>query len=198
MAVPNNPEVCRVSLIYARDTRTFVNVLHFRQLGGWVDTDLPGLCAEVADWWNDSYRLVVPPEVALVQVQARVYDPALPLAFDLPISPPNPGTNATGDPTSANVTSTLSWRTGLAGRKYRGRIYCPSLPELSVGDDDRLTSPTVSGLAVAAGDLIARAVTLAVDLVIFHRVDNTFTKVISYVIENIVDSQRRRLPARGR
>lgn len=155
-------------------------------------------------WWSNYYKAAVPAVVSLTQVSLRLLDPSNPLAVDQPVSPAEPGTR-TGTAASGNVTLTTSWRTGLAGRLYRGRIYVPALSESDVFTNDTVVSAEIALLAIAAAQLISQLATNATPLVIFHRPhlpphvhDNTATVVTSYVLENIVDSQRRRLPGRGR
>jgi hypothetical protein len=67
-----------------------------------------------------------------------------------------------------------------------------------VSDDDRFNSAVVAILATAAQALLDMALAQGINLIIYHRDTNSFNNVTSWVIENIVDNQRRRLPARGR
>jgi hypothetical protein len=84
-------------------------------------------------------------------------------------------------------------------------MYIPGINESSATVDDRISSVLVSLLATAATQLINTALFTGGPLVVFHKpllipkpLDNAATAIISYIIENIIDSQRRRLPARGR
>lgn len=200
---PDNPLVCKVSMIFKRDTRNFVNTFHVDKPAEWDLTEMAVLAQDFVDWWNTSYKQPVVDDVSLIQVQVRKYDPVAPLAYDLNVSPPSPGAG-TGEPLPGNVTSTVSWRTGLAGRRFRGRIYVPGYSEPSVDVNDLLSSVAVNLLSSAAAALINSALTSG-KLTIFHPpkdpptpYDNTTTDVLTAVVENIVDSQRRRLPGRGR
>jgi hypothetical protein len=136
----------------------------------------------------------------LDQVQVRKLSPTDPLAYDTTSGLPSFGTRNGGtegiDP--ANVTLTMSWRTGLAGKKYRGRDYIPGIISNDSTQDDHVGSALAAILAVAAQAYTASWIGTAFRDVIFHRADNTITPVISWVIDTIIDSQRRRLPARGR
>lgn len=201
---PNNPLVCKAALIFQRDTRNLVNTLHFTRSPSWNLAQMTTLANDLKAWWNTIYRTGVPPAVLLSQVQVRLLDPGNPLAVDLPVIPAIPGTRA-GNPDAGNVTVTLSERTGLAGRAHRGRIYAPSLTEADVGDTDLLSSVAVTQFSNAIANLIFGFSTNGATPVIFHRpqliphpLDNTFDIVTTWVLENIIDSQRRRLPGRGR
>jgi hypothetical protein len=155
------------------------------------------LAEQFVDWWRDTFNQASSNQINLEQVQVRLLNPANPLAVDyttgLPITG---GRSSVHEP--YNVTVTISWRTGLAGRKYRGRIYVPGLTEDTTNTDDTIASFEVATLAASASDLMLRMATLSADLVIFHKIDNTYTAVTTYVIDNVLDSQRRRLPGRGR
>lgn len=203
--VPNNPLVVRAAMIYQRDVRTLVNVLHFAKAATWTLAEMTTLANALKTWWDTYYKLAIPPQISLTQVQVRLYDPSNPLAQDLAVSPAIIGTRGTVSE-AANATSTISLRTGRAGRAYRGRIYIPGLSEADVQQNDQLASALTSILATAAFQLLTAGVpSLSAFPVIFHRplpvgkpLDNLFQAVTGFVIENIVDSQRKRLPGRGR
>ena len=197
MPIPNNPDVVKVAMVYARDTRQFINTLHFAQVGGWTLPNLQLLATDIVAWWEDFYRLHLSSEVSLQQVQVRLLDPSNPLAWDFAPSPSIPG--SVNQPSSpSNVSLTMSWRTGLAGRKYRGRIYAPGILEGDAQPFDDASAILVATLANAASNLLAGAIEGNGRLVIFHLLSNTFTYVTSAVIESLLDSQRRRLAGRGR
>lgn len=196
MAVPNQPFIVRASMIYTRDTRTYVNVIHLFKAAGWTLPNMQQAALDMRDWWINLYRVGVPSQVNLVQVQMRLYDPANPLAYDLGVAP-SPGTRV-GAAESGNVTMTISWRTGLAGRKFRGRIYVPALSEQDVSTNDVVSSVVTAVFSAAALALYTGQLTNGVVPAVFHRATATYTPVNSHVIDAIVDSQRRRLPGRGR
>lgn len=201
---PNNPQVVKAALIFARDTRELVNTMHFSRLAGWDVARMTQLARDLVTWWNSLYSQAVPNNIALTQVQVRLYDPANPLAVDLPVSPPTVG-RRTGASEAGNVSLTMSERTGLAGRAHRGRIYIPAVGEVDVPSSDIASSALVTLLGTAIANLIFGFTTSEGVLGIFHRpqllphpLDNKIDNVTSYVIEDIIDSQRRRLPGRGR
>lgn len=201
---PNNPNIVKVAMIFARDTRTLVNTFHVFNATGWNLGTMTTLANAAVTWWNTVYKLAIPGVVALTGVQVRLYDPANPLAVDIPVSPASPGTRAgTAEVGSASVS--LSERTGLAGRAYRGRIYAPGVSESDVTSDDKLVSAAAVLFGNAIANLVFGALPAGNILHIFHRPlpvpkprDNTSNPVNTYVIESLVDSQRRRLASRGR
>lgn len=197
MAPPNNPSVVRVAILMQRDTRQIVNTFHVQKPSAWSITDLAALGTLVKNWWTTYYKPLVPAQYALTGIQCRVYNPSVPLAFDLAVSPPVAGTEG-GTAEAGNVSLSMSERTGLAGRKYRGRMYLAGVSESDVTVSDTVNSLLVTAAANAMASLISQLFTNGTTMTIFHRNTNTFTDVIAYAIENIIDSQRRRLPGRGR
>lgn len=202
--VPNNPKVVKAALLFSRDTRQFVNTMHFSRIGGWDVPRMTLLANDLKTWWNTIYKTSIPAAVALEQVQIRLYDPTNPLGVDLAVTPSIPGTRP-GVAEAANVSLTLSERTGKAGRAHRGRFYAPSLAEGDVSATDTASSVLVTQLSNAIANLVFGFTTSEGLFSVFHRpgllphpLDNTFDLVTSWVVENIVDSQRRRLPGRGR
>jgi hypothetical protein len=94
----------------------------------------------------------------------------------------------------------VSERANLAGRAYRGRIYLPSISESDVIFNDTISAALISGVAAFASGFLAAFPPGGANgtLSIFHRNDNLFSTVLSIVVEALIDSQRRRLPGRGR
>lgn len=201
---PNNPEVCKVSLIFQRDQREAVNTFHVARTVGWTLPNMIDLANAVKTWYDLVYKLAIPTGVSLANIQVRLLDPLNPLAFDAPVSPVSPGTRA-GTMEAANVTAAMSERTGKAGRAYRGRMYVPGLVESDVGATDLLSSSIVTLLYNALANLSFGSLPVGDLLAVFHRPgltpkpnDNKYDIVQTAVQENIVDSQRKRLPGRGR
>lgn len=98
----------------------------------------------------------------------------------------------TGDMLPPQAAGVISWRTGLAGRKYRGRSYIPGIAEM-----DQAGGTLVAG-AQANLDVLAGAVNnywpaaFSGTHVIWHRDNTTPTPVSSWVIRPVVYTQRRR------
>lgn len=183
-------------MLFVRDTRNFVNTFHVSKPTGWNLAFMQDLAEEVSAWWFDNYRQTSWNGVTLREVQVRLLDPANPLAYDLPLIPAIAGTLAT-PPAPGNATQTMSWRTGLAGRKHRGRIYTVGMVEADTNNDDSVPSGRTIALVSAGTNLLARLIAMGLSLAIFHKVDNTFTNVVTVVVENLIDSMRTRLASRG-
>jgi hypothetical protein len=197
MAPPFNVDVVRVTIFGTRDTRQVLNTFHVANPAGWTLATMAALAVDTQSWINSAYKTLVSTPITWYLISVRLYNPSNPLAYDLSISPPIAASQA-GPAEAGNVTATLSLRTGLAGRKYRGRMYVAAISENHVAQNDLLTSAYV-----ALAGTVTQAFLTAMNAgsrvaAIFHKATNTYTAVNGYAIENIVDSQRRRLPGRGR
>jgi len=102
-----------------------------------------------------------------------------------------PGTQ-TGDMLPPQAAAVLSWRTAFIGRKNRGRTYVFGLAESC--QSQGLINGTQLGIlgTLAAAIRVAWPATVNGQLVLYHRVTNTSTAIISHIVRDIVYSQRRR------
>lgn len=113
------------------------------------------------------------------------------------ITPPRAGT-AGASTTPGNVTSTVSWRGQFIGKRYRGRSYVVDTPYQFVTADERITGVRQGNLASWGQGLLTALETATEWLGIGSPTFATLHKIVSVVVEPILDSQRRRLPGRGR
>jgi len=110
-----------------------------------------------------------------------------------------PGTVGTSSPASApgNVAGVISWRTDLSGRRNRGRSYIGPLPNNGfVGDtmdSDVLPFMTAFAEGLIEGGLGEEGF----DFAIMSVADLAMKVVTAFIIDVILDSQRRRLTGRG-
>lgn len=196
MPPPNNGRTARVALRAARDTRDFINTFHFARTDNAVlgAADLANIGTVVADWWLNSYRTAFPNVVVGQDITTTKQDPSDPLQNITYIAAPGSraGTILPGD-----VTAAVSWRTGLAGRKFRGRFYDFGMSQGDNNSNDSMTGGYIAILTAIGQYLINHAATAAIKLIIFHRSDNTYTDVTSLVVDQLIDSMRRRLAGRG-
>jgi hypothetical protein len=191
-------------MIFSRDTRELINTFHVARTAGWDLTSMNALAVAVKNWWDTIYKTGVPSNITLNEVQVRQYNPLDPLAFDFPVSPVIAGTRG-GLTAAANDTVTMSERTGRAGRAFRGRMYVPGVSLNDISQTDTIGSALSVILYNSLANLIFGTLPAGDVLAIFHRPglvprvrDNTYTPVLTALQENILDSQRRRLPGRGR
>jgi len=197
MVAPNNPAVARVALETLRDSRTFVNTFHIVRSDGAVlgVADLANINAVFADWWLNSYRLGVKSVIVGSRIVATKLDPAAPIQDTLSIAAP--GSYASGTPLPADVSAAVSWRTGLAGRKFRGRFFDFGVPSDAANLNDTMTGSYITNLTAIGTYLLTHLATAGLKAVIFHRSANTYTAVAGLVVDQLIDSMRMRLAGRG-
>lgn len=103
-----------------------------------------------------------------------------------------------------NVSLTVQFKTALRGRSYRGRNYWPALTD-GVVVNNEVTAAHVDAI-VAVYTAFLGVVAAGWTWVVISRFTNnaprnegvTVPVQTALVVDNIVDSQRRRLPKRGR
>jgi len=197
VAPPNNPQVARVALQVIRDSRHFVNTFHVSRAdnASLGVADLANITATFADWWLNAYRGACKDVIVGESVTATKLDPAAPLQDTVALSAP--GTFGSGSALPADVSAAVSWRTGLAGRKFRGRFFSYGPPSNNVNTNDTLTGLYQTVLSSAAAYLLSHLVTNGLKLVVFHRGTNTATAITGLVVDQLVDSMRNRLAGRG-
>ena len=196
MPPPDNFRICRVTWVYQKDSRRFNNTLHLYKSTGWTPTDLVSAASAAHTWFTTFLKPTLSNLVGLANIHLQVYDPhGNPYVYDSAVSPVEFGTVST-ETEPGNVTMSMSLRAGLAGRAYRGRMYHPGLTTTATNIDDTIQSGFLTAAATALSGLLT-AFPAGMVPVIFHRNDNLFSTIVAWVVENILDSQRRRLPGRG-
>jgi hypothetical protein len=108
-----------------------------------------------------------------------------------------PGTGGAGEFPPPNCSLLVRKNTGRAGRKERGRMYWPLFSILDADvDDTGIIDPTVLG--VITGNIADFKEQLDLspfvdDIVLLHESAETPTVVISWGVESLLGTQRRRL-----
>jgi hypothetical protein len=185
-----------------------INDTHWRIAGGgeWDAVAMDELADQYINWWSEYIQPVVmagyvKSEVVVTQQLVdglqRIYTGGLPLS----------GLQV-GDGLPLNVAACVTLSTGRAGRAGRGRFYLGALAENNAAGS-RFTAGFVNQINTAFSALrqLGSESTLNVyELVVYStvlggnpRVTGLASAVDSaYLRDNVVDSQRRRLPGRGR
>lgn len=172
-------------------------------------TDTPGAedlaISQVQSLWGD-LRLIFSPDVALTEIVLTDLSTQNAPGRSLAISPAEGGTNVSaGEALPNNVSLCVSFRTNLRGRSFRGRNYLPPLPEQLV-DGNTVLPATVAAIVDAYEAFLAGVTGVGLTWVVVSRFSNgaprvtgLATEVTSVIVTDpTVDSQRRRLPGRGR
>lgn len=190
-----------VELLFSWGGKTVENTLYFRKDTDWDVTDLAGLSGGVIGWWSANLAPQTTTEISLVACKATslaaVTGPQFINTTDLPVT----GEVAT-DSVPNNVAFCISFRSALIGRGFRGRNYVPGLPKANF--DGSLLAPTPVAALVTAYEALLSGLAGGTWVVV-HRVSDhvvlltgeTVPIISVQAVDNVADSQRRRLPGRG-
>ena len=203
------PGAAEAQLLYTLDGQKCENTLWFTQAEAWDGGSLTQLAEMVWDWWGINMAPLSSSDMLLREVTtADMSDAAGPVgAFTS--GGGFGGTDGLGAAPN-NVTLAVSFRTASRGRSFRGRNYIVGI------NKEHLTNSIVDvSYANAVGAAYTALITAAQDANYTWVVASRFSGVDAegdpvpraegiatpvtsvIVVDNTVDSQRRRLPGRG-
>lgn len=195
-------DVVLAELVFNQLGETTENTLYFRSATGWDIDSMVDLAEQLKAWWTAERRPGVPNTISLVSVKVTDLttqsSPGIIDVNGLPLAG-----QATAEALPNNVTASISFLTALRGRSFRGRNYVIGMTDLHVAGnvispafiEEITTAYEELGTYVISNDAEHVVVSRYADLQ--PRVTGVATAVTGYQMENIVDSQRRRLPKRG-
>lgn len=181
------------------------NVLYFQGSAGVTVALATTLGNNLIGWWNTNFKARMPTQVVLREVYVTDLTTQTSFTVSVTTGLPSAGT-ALQDPLPFNCALCVSLRTANRGRSGRGRNYVLGLLETEVSANT-VASTTVSPTLTAYGLLVgAGTFTPGLQLVIVSRFTNKLPRANALVqpvtnaviLDSVVDSQRRRLPGRGR
>lgn len=198
------PNTCEVVCHFIQDLQKVVNIFHFHKDGGWSAADLGNLAQAVMDWWIADIKPLVNQSVKLESVSARDLSTESGASA---LKIPAVDQIGTGDVSTLPNSATLavSLRTGKNGRSYRGRSYFVGIDPTEV-DKNTVSQSYTTAVQTAYNALRSTvAPSLACEMCVVSRYHNKARRdtaetntVTAVTIDPTVDSQRRRLPGRGR
>jgi hypothetical protein len=154
-------------------------------------------------WWN-----LIRPNISVDCVNVETY--AVDLASQTgPVASfpafATPGGAATGAPVPNNAALCITHRTAKRGRSYRGRTFIAGIAK-SVVNGSFVQSDTVAALVANFNTLRTESEAADLPLVIASRYNGGVARVTGVgtdvtacvALDNVLDSQRRRTPGRGR
>lgn len=205
------PNTAGVRLEGRLDNQQTINDLYFFQDGGFTLGELGNLVANLWDWWNVSIITVLNEGFSSLRATAKDLTSPTGIVYEI-------GTGATvggvaGEAAPNNVDPAVSFRTSLGGRSFRGRNYIPGISNTHVSgnnidagwrasiiDGYNLLLPDGGALPEGWTWVVASRYS-GVDLAgkPVPRLEGIVTTITSVLFtDTIVDSQRRRLPGRGK
>lgn len=198
------PGIAEVALHFTQDLQLVENIFHVRTTGVWEPATLLTLAEDVATWWLNDLKPQCADNLVFREVVATDLSTGTGAQVTHSISPPQTGTGGSGAlPNSATLA--VKWTTGLRGRSFRGRTYHLGLLDAQVASNTVIPA-TLASLITDYNGLI-NAINLVTErtMVVLSRFTGGVerpiaigTPIIQASIDPTVDSQRRRLPGRGR
>lgn len=202
--------VAELELRMTQDGQKVENTLYFLAESGWDAGGLEALCEAALDWWNTFYAPNANPIVTLREVVATDLTTETSGQFVLPAVGAIGGN--TGAPLPNHVTFAIGFKTAMRGRSFRGRNYVIGLNEDDRNGPNDLDVEVVEAWRSAYDQIltadglggtytwvvVSRFSGVDTDGKPIPREAGVATPVASVVAsDNIIDSQRRRLPGRG-
>lgn len=197
---------------YLMDLQHIENTLYFESAGAITPADLTALINAMETFWNAEFQPLIPVTIELVEMVATDLTSAT--SAQVTLAPVVTSLGAVNDPALPNnVSLSVSFRTAQRGRAFRGRNYWPALWETGVikntvqdtivaAIQDAYNALITDAGVTAAGFtwvVVSRFSGIDGDGKPIPRVAGITTPVISAtIVDPTVDSQRRRLPGRGR
>ena len=160
---------------------------------------LENVAEAVVAWWNAEIKPLVSSSTALESVTVTDMSAEDSIQHVETLLTPSAGT-ATGGDLPSNVAAVVTFYTGLVGRSHRGRVYNPGLTDAQVATNT-LSVSYVSNMLTAWAEFKLALSALDVTHVVASfqhnnapRVSGVATTIIEYGMNNVVDTQRRRIP----
>jgi hypothetical protein len=205
------PNTAQIRLEGRLDNQQTINDLYFFQDGGFTSLELEDLTANVFSWWNTSIVTVLNEGFSSLRASARDLTTENGISFETATGASSGGVS--GEAAPNNVAPAVSFRTGMAGRSFRGRNYIPGISNSSVvgnNVDAGWRDDILNGysLLLPAGSVLpgtfvwvvaSRFSGVDVDGKPIPRLAGIVTTITAVIFtDTVVDSQRRRLPGRGK
>lgn len=180
------------------------NTLYFTHSAGWTTATATTLANNLITWWTVNVKPQVVAELELIEVVVSDLNVADSFQVTVPSPTPHPVGSASGEGFPNNVSLTISLRTANRGRSFRGRNYLVGIPE-NVGSLSQVTSAYAAAVQAAWNTIPASTASAGGVWVVASRFHNKLPRVTGVttpitavvIVDNFVDSQRRRLPGRG-
>lgn len=206
------PDTAEAVLSFSDAGELAQNTLYFTQAGGWTAGSLLTLCNDLDTWYEGSVLPLLSSSLALIAIVCT--DIETQFGAQAGISSTAVGGVGTEQAPNA-IAACVGFRTGIRGRSFRGRNYVPGIPNAAININ--ILDPTfmidiVTGYEaiLPGGGVFAGGVPLWTVVSRYSGVNPTTgapipraAGITSQVTEvrfsdNIVDTQRRRGPGRGR
>ena len=198
------PNIMKAELVFSCNGQTVENVMNFNADEAYNFGTMSGqLALALKTWWDTNLKAGCPSAVSLLKIKVTDLTTQTGSTLEYATGLPIAGTSAQVLAPN-NVTIAVKLGTALRGRSYRGRIFHVGLNNTQISGSQITTSAATTLAAAYAnlGTLVSTnhfhigVVSRQHDKVV--RTEGVFTPVTGVSIDLNLDSQRRRLPGRGR
>lgn len=187
------------------DDQLVENTLYFKPTPDSEAGTPIALAADLLVWWTVSMAPALSDNTFLREIYVTDLTTATSGAATQPAPAPAPHGGRTGAPSPNNVSLAVSFRTAQRGRSFRGRNYIAGINEPDT--EWNQISATLEGLILAGyNELLSAPFSTDWQWGVVSRFANkapraagVFTPITAVtIVDRTIDSQRRRLPSRGR
>lgn len=174
-----------------------VNRLFVTQTTSPTDGDLDDVVIAATDFYND-FKTLQHPSCVLSDITVTDVSVLNGKQVILPFTTSNVGTG-TGAAMAANAAAVASLRTVFTGRSFRGRFYLGGIAGANQASAQTFIADLSTNLGTHFATFIDALNTINKTLVVVSRfasgvarITNLATEIISVIVDNKIDSQRRR------
>ena len=191
----------RVAVEYNQSGHLSVNVYHVLSPHAIVSADLTSIASVFATWIGSTLIPLVTASWSAYNINARDLTTSSGIILDTPLTSGNTGTHS-GSPAPNSTALVTSWRTGRAGRSFRGRTYLGSIPQgvISSTGDNLVTTGYAASVASAMSTLQGAIATAGYSLVVASfrsggaaRTSAVLTAPTSLIVNTKLDTTRGRM-----
>ena len=175
-----------------------VNVFNVLDTESHDEARLGEIADTFKDWWDTFVAPMQSTSYILQSIKATNLTSSAGPQVIRAYSTSNTGTNGGGE-AAGNAAAVISWKTAAIGRSFRGRTFVGALAETELSTAQSLDSATVTALLSAGTNLLDALDAIGAKLAVLSRiaagvvrVAGLLTEIIAVVVDNKVDSQRRR------
>ena len=189
----------RVALEFTSNGQICVNIIFLNKSTTVFSTDFVSIASVIRSWFSTYMKGSLGNSLSLSRISMRDMTTENGDILDSVVDLPIVGTLAQ-EPLPNNVALACSFRTGKAGKSYRGRAYMVGFTENQIGGD-HLDSTPVAALALGWSYLNTLSLVIGYTHVVASfqhnlapRATAVLTPVTQIIVNDRLDTQRRRLP----
>jgi len=175
-----------------------VNVFNVKDTATHDAALLSEYCDAFAAWWRANLKPILNNSYVLNEITATSLALSTGPQHSLSLTSTNQG-DLTGTQVAGNAALVISWRTTAIGRSFRGRTYIGGLDQLAMLTAQTVTSSFLTAISDAAAALLTAVSDVGGTLCVLSRfalkvarVTGLLTEIVSIIVDQKVDSQRRR------